>query len=63
MLSKNRMENTAEAKVEALKAEIADIEQDLAKLGEVDPARFEERVVVPAKTDVKLLRYDVAWVY
>ena len=42
-LSKNRMENTAEARVEALQAEIAALEAELQALTEVDPARFEER--------------------
>jgi hypothetical protein len=63
VLSKNRMENTAEARVEALQAEIAALEEELAALAEVDPARFEETQLVPAKTSVKLLRYDVVWVY
>lgn len=63
VFSKNRMENTAEAKIEQLQAEIAGLEADLAQLSGVDPARFEEKVVAPAKTDVKLLRYDVLWVY
>lgn len=60
VLSKNRMENTAEAKVEALQTEIADLEAQLAALSEADPSRFEER---SAKPDVKILRYDVLWVY
>jgi hypothetical protein len=63
VLSKNRMEDTAEARVEALKAELAGLEEQLAALGAVDPARFEEKTVVPARADVKLLRYDVVWVY
>jgi hypothetical protein len=63
VLSKNRMENTAEAKVEALTAEVAALETELQALAEVDPARFEETQLVPSKTSVKLLRYDVVWVY
>ena len=38
VVSKNRMEDTAEARVEALKAEIADLEQELAAHSSVDPA-------------------------
>jgi outer membrane protein TolC len=57
------MENTAEARVENLKAEIAEAEQQLADLTGVDPGRFEQRTLVPTKTSVKLLRYDVVWVH
>jgi hypothetical protein len=63
VLSKNRMENTAEARVEGLRSEISGLEADLQAIAEIDPARFEEKTVVPAKADVKLLRYDVVWVY
>jgi hypothetical protein len=63
ILTKNRLETTAEAKVDALRAELAALEAQLQELGAVDPTRFEERTLVPAKTDVKLLRYDVVWVY
>ncbi len=63
VLSKNRMENTMEAKVEGLQAEIADLEAQLQQLAEVDPQRLEEVQLVPAKTAVKLLRYEVVWVY
>jgi DNA helicase HerA-like ATPase len=62
-VSKDRMENTAEARVEILKAEIAEAEQQLADLTGVDPGRFEQRTLVPTKTSVKLLRYDVVWVH
>jgi hypothetical protein len=62
VLSKNRMETTAATRVEMLEQEIATLEEQLHALVNVDPARFEERVVKPAKTDVKLLRYDVIWV-
>jgi hypothetical protein len=63
VLSKNRMENTAEGRVEALKAEIAGLEEDLAAKANVDPARLTEKTIVPARTEVKILRYDVVWVY
>ena len=62
-LSKNRMEGNAEARVEALQAELAELEGELQALTSVDPARFEERDLVPSRTDVKVLRYDVLWVY
>jgi Helicase HerA, central domain len=63
VLSKNRMENTAEARVEDIEQDIAALEQDLAALSVVDPSRFERRTVKPAKTDVSIIRFDVLWVY
>jgi hypothetical protein len=63
VVSKNRMEGTAEARVEALKAEIADLEQELAAHSSVDPERLQSTTVVPTRTQVKLLRYGLAWVY
>jgi hypothetical protein len=63
VVSKNRMEGTAEARVEALKAEIADLEQELAAHSTVDPERLQSTTVVPTRTQVKLLRYGIVWVY
>jgi Helicase HerA, central domain len=62
VLSKNRMENNAEAKVEALRAEVEDLNRQLAEAQTIDPARFEEETVVPARTAVKILRYDLVWI-
>ena len=47
VVSKNRMEDTAEARVEALKAEIAALEEELAAHSSVDPARLSSTTVVP----------------
>jgi hypothetical protein len=63
VLSKNRMEDNAEARVEALRAELAQLEQQLAAASQVDPARLEEQALVPARGSVKLLRCDFLWVY
>jgi len=63
VLSKNRMESTAETRIEGLTAEIAGLEAEIAALAEVDPARFEERPLVPSRTSVKVLRYDIVWIY
>jgi len=57
------MENTAEARVEALRAEITELDAKLATVASVDPDRLEDEEVVPARTDVKVLRYDVVWIY
>jgi hypothetical protein len=62
VLSKHRMENTAEARVEALKAEVAAAEEALGALVDVDPARLEEKPIVPSRSEVKVLRYDLVWV-
>jgi len=62
VLTKNRMENNAEARVEALRAEVAELRQQLAGMEAVDPARFEEQTLVPARTAVKVLRYDIVWI-
>jgi hypothetical protein len=59
VLSKKRMESSAESKVEILKAEVAALE---AQAGKPDPARFQEVDVVPAKANVDLLAIGVAWV-
>ncbi len=62
-LSKNRMEDTAEARAESLQAELRALEAELEALASVDASRFEERHLKPSKGDVKLLRYDVLWIY
>jgi Helicase HerA, central domain len=62
VLTKNRMENNAEARVEALRAEVADLNQRLAETQAIDPARFVEHMLVPARTAVKILRYDLLWI-
>ncbi len=63
VLTKNRLENSAEARVASVEQEIADLDRQLQELSAVDPARFEARPLVPGKGDVKLLRFDLVWVY
>jgi len=63
VLTKNRMENNAEARVDGLKAEIADLEAQVQAVAAVDPGRFEAKELVPARADVTILRYDVLWVH
>jgi hypothetical protein len=63
VLSKSRIQDTAEARVEGLRAEVAELEQEYTAHTDVDPARFTEQVLLPSKTGVKLLRYDLLWVY
>ncbi|MEO5763229.1 MAG: helicase HerA-like domain-containing protein [Vicinamibacteria bacterium] len=61
--SKNRMEDNAEARVEALKQEVEGLQTEIASVADVDPTRFEQKKVAPAKAATKLLRYDIVWVY
>jgi hypothetical protein len=63
VLSKNRMENEAEEKVGELRAEVAELDQKVTGLMVVDSSRFEQREVEPVKSEVKILRYDLVWVY
>jgi Helicase HerA, central domain len=62
VLSKQRMERNARNREERLEAEVADLEQQLAELSDVDATRFETRSVKPTKTDVAVIRYDILWV-
>jgi hypothetical protein len=62
VLSKQRMEGTTRNQVEKLQAEIAELEEQLQQLSDVDTSRFETRTVKPNATDVAILRYDVLWV-
>ena len=59
VLTKKRMEGTAEAKVEGLKAEIEELE---SKLAPPDVSRFERVEVVPNAASVDVLSIGVAWV-
>ncbi|HEY3121367.1 MAG TPA: helicase HerA-like domain-containing protein [Vicinamibacteria bacterium] len=62
VLTKNRLEGSAEARLERLKSEAASLEQQLSERAP-DPARFEEKRLVPTRADLALLRYDLLWVY
>jgi hypothetical protein len=63
VLSKNRMENTAEGRKAALEAQLKELQQQRAELDTPDTSRFERRTIKPAKTDVSIIRYDIVWVY
>ena len=63
VLTKNRMEGTAEARLEALRAEVADLERQLAEHSELDPARLVEESLAPVRGGVEPLRYEIVWVY
>jgi len=62
IFTKNRMEGSAEARAEALKAEVTQLEQQLAAFSQVDPARLTEQAVAPVRGGVEILRYDLVWV-
>ncbi|MGE5346709.1 MAG: zonular occludens toxin domain-containing protein, partial [Acidithiobacillales bacterium] len=59
VLTKRRLEGTAESRVEALRAEVEELS---AKVAAPDPSRFESVSVVPARSQVDLLSIGVAWV-
>ncbi len=63
VLSKNRMEGTAEARLESLRAEVAELERQLAETTAVEPARLVEETLAPVRGGVELIRYDVIWVH
>ncbi len=63
VLTKSRMEGTAERRKDVLESEIADIERQLSEMAEVDPSRFERKIVKPTKTDISIIRFDLVWVY
>jgi hypothetical protein len=63
VLSKNRMEGTAEARLEALRADVAELERQLDETTVVDPARLVEESLAPVRGGVGLLRYDLIWVH
>ena len=63
VLSKNRMEGTAEARLEALRADVAELERRLAETIAVDPARLVEESLAPVRGGVELIRYEIVWVY
>jgi hypothetical protein len=62
VLTKNRLETSAEGRLERLKAEAASLEQQLSERAP-DSSRFEERRLVPTRADLAILRYDLLWVY
>jgi hypothetical protein len=57
------MESTAEQRHDAVEAEIAALERQLAELRDIDPSRFERRLVKPTRNDTTIVRYEIIWVY
>ncbi len=54
VLTKNRMEDTAEARLEALRSEVLALEEQQRAFVEIDPARFEPLEAVPVRGGVAL---------
>jgi hypothetical protein len=63
VLTKDRLEDKAEARLDAARADLAGLERELADILDVDPQRLEEETLTPARSGVKVLRRDLVWVY
>ncbi len=63
VLTKNRMEDTAEARLAVLRSEVAALEEQQRAAALIDPARFEETRALPVRGGVALLRQELVWVY
>jgi hypothetical protein len=62
VLSKQRMENTAKSRIDRIEEDVAELEEQLAALSQLDPNRFERRTVKPTTTAVTLIRFEILWV-
>ena len=63
VLTKDRLEDKAEARLNAARAEVADLERQLKDIVEIDPERLQEETLSPARGGVKVLRQDLVWVH
>lgn len=63
VLTKDRLEDKAEARMEGAEAELEALKKELAEILEVDPGRFQEESLTPSRSGVKVLRRDLAWFY
>ncbi len=63
VLTKDRLEDKAEARLEATLAEVADLERQLKEVLEIDPERLREETLSPARGGVRVLRQDLVWVH
>ena len=63
VLTRNRLEDKAEARLEALRREVEALERELALMEEVGSDRLKEAPLAPARGGVKILRYELVWVY
>jgi hypothetical protein len=63
VLTKNRLEDKAETRLATLNAEVQALERELTEATEVDAGRLTAETVTPARGGVKVLRYDLVWVY
>jgi len=63
VLTKNRLEDKAEARLAALQGDIEALEAEMLQITEVDPDGLEEVLRPPVRGGVKVLRDDLVWVY
>ena len=62
VFSKNRMENTADARADQAAAQLLELEERLRRLDAIDVGRFELKRVQPVKSDLTIRDTDIAWV-
>jgi hypothetical protein len=63
VLTKNRLEDKAEARLEAARAEVKELERQLEEIVDVDYESLQETILQPVRGGVKVLRYDLVWIY
>jgi hypothetical protein len=63
VLTKDRLEDKAEARLQAALAEVDDLERELKDVVEIDPEHLREETLPPARGGVKVLRQDLVWVH
>jgi len=63
ILTKDRLEDKAEARLDVARAEVADLERQLSRMVEIDSERLQEETLTPARGGVKVLRHDLVWVH
>jgi hypothetical protein len=63
VLTKDRLEDKAEARLQAVVAELTELERQLKDMVEIDPRRLREETLSPARGGVKVLRQDLVWVH
>jgi DNA helicase HerA-like ATPase len=62
-LRSSRADQAAERRVEALEADLAELERQALEAARIDESRFERRVIKPTRTEISITRSELLWVY